>query len=220
MFVVRRLQELGRKEGVPIYTCFVDLQKAYDSIDRSLLWVVLARFGAPPVMVDIVHQFHDGTRACVRLNGGKVSKCFEVGQGIGHGYVLAPLLFSIFFTVVLNTAEERFRADPQVEVDLVRIRSTPSVVRGGDKTPRTSTIWSILYADDDAIVSRSPASLAKMMTAVVEVCGAYGLTVAERKTETMVMRPPHHVQEDLQIVAAGQRYAQTEQFVYLSLIHI
>ena len=73
----------------------------------------------------------------------------------------------------------------------------------------------MLYADDAVIVSRSPASLAKMMTAVVEVCGAFGLTVAERKTETMVMRPPHHAQEDLEIVAAGQRYAQTEQLIYL-----
>ena len=73
----------------------------------------------------------------------------------------------------------------------------------------------MLYADDAAIVSRSPASLAKMMTAVVEVCGAYGLTVAERKKETMVIRPRHHAQEGREIVAVGQRYTQTEQFVYL-----
>ena len=45
-----------------------------------------------------------------------------------------------------------------------------------------------------------------MMTAMVELCGAYGLTVAERKTETMIMRPLHHAQEGLEIVAAGQRY--------------
>ena len=50
---------------------------------------------------------------------------------------------------------------------------------------------------------------------MVEVCGAYGLAESERKTETMVMRPPHHAQEHLEIVAAGQRYTQTEQFVYL-----
>ena len=42
------------------YTCFGDLQKTYDSFDRSLLWVVLARFGVPPVMVDMMCQFHDG----------------------------------------------------------------------------------------------------------------------------------------------------------------
>ena len=54
-----------------------------------------------------------------------------------------------------------------------------------------------------------------MMTAVLEVCGAYGLTVVERKTETMIMRPQHHAQKGLEIVAAGELYAQTEQFIYL-----
>ena len=44
LFVVRRLQELGRRRRIPLYMCFIDLQKkAYDSVDRELLWKVLAR---------------------------------------------------------------------------------------------------------------------------------------------------------------------------------
>ena len=155
-------------------------------------------------MVDIVRQFHDGMRACVQLDEGNVSKGFGVGQGLRQGCVLGPIMFNILFTAVLNIAEERFRANPQVEADLVSIRLTPSAVRDGDETPRTSTIWSMLYADNAAIVYRSPASLPKMMTGVVEVWGAYGLTLAEKKTETMVMRPPYHAQGDIEIVAAGQ----------------
>ena len=38
MFVVRRLQELARKKDTPLYLCFIDLTKAYDSVDRTLLW--------------------------------------------------------------------------------------------------------------------------------------------------------------------------------------
>ena len=34
MFVVRRLQEIGRKAGVALFKCFIDLQKAYDIVDR------------------------------------------------------------------------------------------------------------------------------------------------------------------------------------------
>ena len=49
MFAVRRVQELGRKAHVPLFMCFIDLQKAYDSVDRTLLWQVLARFGVPRV---------------------------------------------------------------------------------------------------------------------------------------------------------------------------
>ena len=37
MFVVRRLQEVGRKASVSLHMCFVDLQKAYDTFDRTLL---------------------------------------------------------------------------------------------------------------------------------------------------------------------------------------
>ena len=33
MFVVCRLQELARKKRIPLYVCFIDLTKAYDSVD-------------------------------------------------------------------------------------------------------------------------------------------------------------------------------------------
>ena len=47
MFVIRRLQQLSRKKQIPLYVCFIDLTKAYDSVDRTRLWTVLARFGVP-----------------------------------------------------------------------------------------------------------------------------------------------------------------------------
>ena len=37
MFVVRMQQEFGRKAGVPFFKCFIDLQKAYDTVDRTLV---------------------------------------------------------------------------------------------------------------------------------------------------------------------------------------
>ena len=37
MFVIRRLQELARKKRISLYVCFIDLTKAYDSVDRTLL---------------------------------------------------------------------------------------------------------------------------------------------------------------------------------------
>ena len=37
MFIVRRLQELVRKEDTSWYMCVIDLTKEFDSVDRSLL---------------------------------------------------------------------------------------------------------------------------------------------------------------------------------------
>ena len=65
-------------------------------------------------------------RAFIRLDGGRTSECFEVRQGLRQGCVLAPLLFNIFFTAVLSTAEKQFREDPAVVADLVNIDFVPA----------------------------------------------------------------------------------------------
>ena len=102
LFVVRRLQELGRQRKIPLYMCFVDLQKAYDSVDRELLRKVLTRAGVLSMMIDVVHQFHDGMRARVRIDDGELSEWFDVTQGLRQGCVLSPLLFNIFFAAVME----------------------------------------------------------------------------------------------------------------------
>ena len=102
MFVVRRLQELARKKDNPLFMCFIDRTKAYDSVDRALLWTVLACFGIPPRILAVIRQFHGGMRACVRLDDGGCSDTFDVEQGLRQGCVLAPLLFNIFFAAVLR----------------------------------------------------------------------------------------------------------------------
>ena len=88
MFVIRRLQNLAQKR-IPLYVCFINLTKEYDSVDRTLLWTVLARFGVPQNMISVIRQLHDGMRACVRLDDRVCSRWFAVEQGLRQGFVLA-----------------------------------------------------------------------------------------------------------------------------------
>ena len=66
----------------------------------------------------------------------------------------------------------------------------------------------MLYADDAGIVSKSAEGLAKMKTVIVTIFEAAGLTVSEKKTETMLLRTPDQPPRTspLVIEAAGQRY--------------
>ena len=118
LFVVRRLQELGRPRKIPLYMCFIDLlQKAYDSGDRELLlWVVLARFGVPEKMLTVIRQFHEGRRARVRTDGGEHPEWFDVTQGLRQGCVLLPLLLNIFFAAVTRRGStlHSFSEDPDI----------------------------------------------------------------------------------------------------------
>ena len=101
--------------------CFIDLQKAYDSVDRELLWVVLARFGVPDKMLTVVHQFHEGMRAHVCTDDGEHSVWFVVSQDPRQGCVLSPLLFNVFFAAAIHAVLVRFSDDPDILWDLVRL---------------------------------------------------------------------------------------------------
>ena len=74
----------------------------------------------------------------------------------------------------------------------------------------------MLYADDAGVVPKSAEGLAKMMMVIVTVFEAAGFTVSE-KTETMLQRTPDQAPCTSQLVieAAGRRYRQTTQFLYL-----
>ena len=131
VFVIRRLQELVWKKRIPLYVCFIDLTKAYDSVDRTLLWTVLARFGVPQIMILVIRQFHDGMRACVRLDGRVCSRWFAVEQGLRQGCMLAPLLFYIFFAAVINLTSMRFKADKGIMDALVHLTKKRGPGGGG-----------------------------------------------------------------------------------------
>lgn len=73
---------------------------------------------------------------------------------------------------------------------------------------------------DAGVVSRSADGSARVMTAIMEVFGEFGLTVSEKKTETFLMRvkgkkPAPTTRPPLISEAAEQRYAETAEFRYM-----
>ena len=153
MFVVRRLHKLARKKDTPLYLWFIDLTKAYDSVDRTLLWDVPARFGVPPRMLAVIREFHDGMQACVRLDDGECSDMFDLGQGLRQGCVLAPLLLKIFFTAVLRVAEKHFLADAAITDNMVQLQRKKE--KGEKKgTSRTGKVDGRRGEEEDEDVQR------------------------------------------------------------------
>ena len=166
-------------------------------------------------------MFHDGMRARVQLDDGDFSAWFNVCQGLRQGCVMSPLLFNIFLAAVITVVLLRFAADPVIVSDLVYLDDAP---KGEDGRPREEgtlemvrrVVWGMLYADDAGVVSTPPRGLTKIMGVIFSACQEFGLAVSAKKTEAMHLGyDPSTASKTLRIEAAGQRYEQTTEFVYL-----
>ena len=160
-------------------------------------------------------------RAGVRPDDRVCSRWFAVKQGLRQGYVLAPLVFNIFFAVIINVAPTRFKADKGMMDALAHLGKKRGAGGRGEATVGESVLatplWGMLYADDAGVVSQSPEQLRKMMGVIVVVCAAFGHTISEAKTEIMCLRGKGMPESTatFSIEAAGQVYNQTNEFVYL-----
>ena len=133
MLVVRRLQEVEWTSYTSLEICFIDLSKVYDSVDRVLIWEVLARFVVPPQMIKVIHMFHDGMRARVQLDDGDFSAWLNVYQGLRQGCVLSPLFSSIFLASFIIVVLQRCVVGPLIVSDLAYLDDAP---QGKDGRPR------------------------------------------------------------------------------------
>ena len=143
-----------RKAGPSLFVCFIDLQKAYDTVDRTLRWQVLTRIGVSPQMIAVIRQSHDGMRTCVRPDDGVCSDWFEVEQGLRQGCVLSSLFVNIVFAAVLNVVVQRFSEEPAILAELVHLKEPPTSIGpepAMDYVRRA--VWGMLYVDDACIVS-------------------------------------------------------------------
>ena len=94
--IIRNLiDKYCHKYSSKIYSCFIDLSKAFDTVPRDILLRKLQKVGIKGKIFNIIRLIYTNDSACVKLDG-KSTKPFAVNQGVRQGYVLSPLLFNIF----------------------------------------------------------------------------------------------------------------------------
>ena len=91
-------------------------------------------------MISVVRKFHDGMRACVRLDDRVCLGRFAVKQGLRQECVLAPLLLNIFFVAVINVASTCFKANSDIMSTLVHPRKKKGAGGRGEATAGESVL--------------------------------------------------------------------------------
>ena len=105
IFAARQQHDKCQEQYGDLFITFIDLTKAFDTVCRDGLWLIMEKFGCPRKFTPLVRQLHDGMRATV-LDNGDTSDSFPVTNGVKQGCVLVPTLFSIVFAAMFHDASQ------------------------------------------------------------------------------------------------------------------
>nr|VZI33594.1 unnamed protein product [Spirometra erinaceieuropaei] len=183
IFAARQLQEKCQGMRTHLYSTFVHLTKAFDTVNREGLWKIMQKFGCPERFIQMVRQLHDGMMARVTDNGA-VSEAFAVTNRVKQGCVLAPTPFSLMFSPVLMDAyrDERpgiriaYRTDGRL-LNQRRMRFQSRV--------STTTVHELLFADDCALNTTSEEEMQRSMDLFSATLENFGLAINTQKTVVM-----------------------------------
>ena len=83
-------------EDIPTFTAFIDLQKAFDCVNRDLLLNKILANGIDSKVFLAIKSLYSYTEVCVKLPGGLYIDWFQTSFGVKQGDTLSPTLFSVF----------------------------------------------------------------------------------------------------------------------------
>ena len=105
IFTLKTIMEKRREYNKPLFMCFIDISKAYDSVNRNLLRKVCRKYGISEKLVDLLRLLYQNSRAKVRIEGD-LSDEFSIESGVLQGGTPSPILFNILFDFIIRRVLE------------------------------------------------------------------------------------------------------------------
>ena len=232
-FCIRQALKKRREHGLESWVLFVDLVKAFDSVPRDVLYAVLAKFGVPPHLVQVIRRMNTDLAVTFDLNGEPVKVPCTVG--VKQGCPLSPTLFLFVIQACLESLDKDMPKDAKLHF---RTTTRTSGARGGkvsgtnyqNKGEFEFSFWASLYADDAATPFDSREALLDASNKIYGHLRKFGLLMhvgsegKKSKTEAMFCPARDEQYEDGDtsdlVLDCGGTIGFTESFVYLgSTLH-
>ena len=194
--ILRRIMEGFKEYQLPLIVTFVDFKKAFDSINRLMMFSILRHYGIPKTLVDAIQVLYTNSSSAVMVDGS-LSASFNVTTGVLQGDVLAPFLFIILVDYLLGKASE-----PDTGV--------MTCPRQSSRYP-AKILNDLDFADDIALLESSTTRAQSQLTRTADAAADLGLVISAPKTEFMTINC--HPQPLLQVY--GNLIKHVTDFKYL-----
>ena len=146
-----------------VFACFVDFQKAFDTVIHTGLKIKLLKIGVGTLFYNIIENMYKVSRSCIRIKN-IITDFFYIQLGVRQGDNLSPNLFKIF----INDLPTYLENTPD-----------PVILNGRD-------INCLMYAGDLILLSTSPKGLQTKINIVEKYCQDWCLTLNHNKTKVLV----------------------------------
>ncbi|CAB0041767.1 unnamed protein product [Trichogramma brassicae] len=174
LYTLNYVIQKAKKDKEKVYATFIDLKKAFDTVNRKKLWECMQRLGISEYLTERIKQLYEETKGKVRWKN-EVSEEFWTVKGVRQGCLLSPILFCIYIAEMEKEFERR-------NVGGVRIGNT--------------RIWSLAYADDIVILSKNREAMKDMLQSTQRFFKERQLELSEEKTKILIFNKRRNQKEE------------------------
>ena len=181
-------------QGSRVYTCFLDLSKAFERVDHDKLLSKMQKRGVPEYLLKIFRYTFASSYIKVKYNG-TFSEYWKATCGVRQGGVTSAFLFSLYIDDILT-----------------EIASQPYACSLG-----YSKLNVLAYADDVVLLCPSAMGLRYLIAKFENLIKENRLVINAEKTKTMIFRKASCV-STVEFLMNGIPLEQVDQFRYLGSI--
>ena len=176
VFVLHLVIELYQSVRKRVFCAFIDYQKAFDSVDRSLLWQKLLSYNINGKLLTVIRQMYNRAKSCIKKDN-MISEYFLCNIGVRQGDTLSPLLFALFINDFNQYISTAYRG-----LNIVQ-SCYPSL---NDEDIVLLKLFVLLYADDTIILAENEKELQLALDKIHQYCTMYKLSVNIAKRKIIV----------------------------------
>ena len=104
--LVKEVISKYNNENTSVHCAMLDLSKAFDRVNKNILFTKLALTDLNFRYLRIVRYMYDNSYVHTIFNGVK-GNSWKIGNGVRQGGILSPILFSFYINDALNTIAEQ-----------------------------------------------------------------------------------------------------------------